>query len=217
MLAALQDALLTSLIYKNDHITEEALAAKLQRVGGGSPIRICYAGRAVSMKGPIDWLNTIDELLKRGVNLQATWIGDGALLPVMKEFVRERGMGDRVTLPGFISDRAKLLDSLKDADILLFCHKTHESARCLGEALACGCGLVGYSSAYPVDIVAEHGGGSFADQNDWRGLANVIQSLAQNREALSRLIGDAARSGGGFDRDAAIREKIEFVQRHVRS
>ena len=163
----------------------------------------------------MDWLNTIDELSKRGVKLQATWIGDGALLPMMKEFVGERGIGDRVTLPGFISERTQILDALKDADIFLFCHKTHESARCLGEALACGCALVGYSSAYPADIVASHGGGSFADQNDWIGLADIIQRLAQNREALCGLIRDAARSGRDFDRDAAIREKIEFIKRHI--
>ena len=81
------------------------------------------------MKGPIDWLNTIDELLKCNINVEATWIGDGTLLPFMRETVSERKIGDRVRLPGFASQRSQLLTVLKDSDIFLFCHKTRESAR----------------------------------------------------------------------------------------
>ena len=129
------------------------------------------------MKGPIDWLNTIDELLKCNINVEATWIGDGTLLPFMRETVSERKIGDRVRLPGFASQRSQLLTVLKDSDIFLFCHKTRESARCLGEALACGCALVGYAGAYQVDLVAIEGGGMFAGQDDWAGLADIIQGL----------------------------------------
>ncbi len=141
-------------VYKGDHITEVQLQHKLECIDQSRPLKICYAGRAIEMKGPIEWLSVLLELVKSGVKINATWLGDGSLLPSMKDLAETLGISDDVKFPGFISDRNEIIRTLKESDIFLFCHKTRESARCLGEALASGCPLIGYGTAYPKEIVA---------------------------------------------------------------
>ena len=59
-----------------------------------------------------------------------------------------RGLGDVVSLPGFVSSRAKVMEFLRGIHVLVFCHRTPESPRCLVEALMSGTGILGYESDY---------------------------------------------------------------------
>ena len=73
------------------------------------------------------------------------------------------------------------MTALKQTDIFLFCHKTGKSPRCLGEALAAGCALVGYGTEYPRELVATRGGGEFAEMDNWQGLVEIVASLDSDR------------------------------------
>jgi glycosyltransferase involved in cell wall biosynthesis len=203
-------------VYKGSHITERELKVKIDRVLSGAPLRISYAGRAVEMKGPMDWLDTINELIICDVKIEATWLGDGSLLPRMRAKVDELGIDEFVNLDGFVTYPSQVLQKMKDSDIFLYCHKTQESARCLGEALACGCPLIGYAGAYPVELVQQHGGGFFSGQGDWGDLAEKIQYLDKNREQLCKLINDAGLSGKIFDREARLQERVELIKSGVK-
>jgi colanic acid/amylovoran biosynthesis glycosyltransferase len=199
-------------VYAGDHITETQLQAKLDSLDEGAPLKLCYAGRAIDMKGPLDWVDTLHRLAIRGVKFHATWLGDGPLLDEMRKKVSALGISDSVTFPGNISDRETVLDALKGSHIFLFCHTTLESARVLGEALACGCPLVGYLSAYPSDLVEEHGGGLFSKIGNCDALAQNVQVLDKDRDKLRILIRNAARSGQDFDRGAALLKRVNLVK-----
>jgi glycosyltransferase involved in cell wall biosynthesis len=202
-------------IYKGDQIADEELHAKLARLETGAPLKICYVGRAVDMKGPMDWLDTLHKLITCGVRLKATWVGDGSLLPDMRAKIEALGITECVSFPGFMSDRQQILRTLKDSDIFLFCHKTQESARCLGEALACGCPLIGYASAYAVELVAHQGGGLFAGQGDWGKLAELIQQLDKSRGRLRELITQARTTGRLYDREASLRDRMDLIKKYL--
>jgi glycosyltransferase involved in cell wall biosynthesis len=202
-------------IYERDHISEEGLRAKLNRVRENRPLNICYAGRAIDMKGPLDWIDVLQQLSSWNVRLNAVWAGDGPLLPVISSKASGLMLSGQVKFPGYVSDRDRILDTIRSSDIFLFCHKTRESARVLGEALACACPLVGYAGAYPADLVREHGGGLFADLGDRKQLARHIQRLDRDRDELCDLIERAARSGRSFDRTRLLHERMQMVRRYV--
>jgi glycosyltransferase involved in cell wall biosynthesis len=79
---------------KSDQIDEPSINLKIEELLCGGPLRICYAGRAADMKGPLDWLHTVHRVCKAGVDVQATWVGDGPLLPKMKSLAQELGIAD---------------------------------------------------------------------------------------------------------------------------
>lgn len=200
---------------KTDQIKAAELQAKTQEVLSGAPLSICYVGRAAEMKGPFDWIRAIHQATQKGVNLKATWIGQGPLLEEMRSLIQSLGLTDRIQLLGFISDRSQLLQRLRQQHIFLFCHQTPEAPRCLIEALISGCPLIGYGSPYAKALVDQEGGGSFVPVQDWQGLANLLQTFDRDREQLAQLIAAAARSGQPFDQETVYRHRSELIQQYL--
>jgi glycosyltransferase involved in cell wall biosynthesis len=202
-------------VSSEDHIPPALLKAKLTRIKERRTLKAAYAGRMVATKGPLDWLKAIGRACEAGVDLQATWYGDGTLMSKMLEEVERLGIRKIVTLVGVVS-REEIMANLQKTDIFLFCHMIGESPRCLGEALAAGCSLVGYGTAYSRGLVRPHGGGEFANIGNWQGLAEILLSLDRDRSKLGRLVEAAAASGKLLDRDTAMQYRIEHIRRSIR-
>ena len=202
------------LLSKQDHIPAEALAAKIDGAADG-PLRIVYTGRADAMKGPMDWLEVLEALEARGVEFVATWLGDGEMRAEMQARVQAAGLSEKVSLPGFVSDRQKVLAALREAHVFLFCHKTPESPRCLIEALFSGCPIIGYDGAYARDLVSHNSGGEFVPIGDVAGLAACLRRLDADRGALSGLIAAAYADGSGFDDESVFRHRSEVIKAYL--
>jgi glycosyltransferase involved in cell wall biosynthesis len=199
---------------KSDHIDGAALAAKIDACAQG-PLRICYVGRADPMKGPLDWIETLEKLARQAPDFQATWLGEGDQFDALKSRIELSGLGDRVKTPGYVTDRTRVLDALREAHVFLFCHKTPESPRCLIEALISACPIVGYGSAFASDLVSAHGGGQFVATGDTSSLANLLGGLANDRARLADLIGRARMDGEPFDDVAVFRHRSEIIKQHL--
>jgi glycosyltransferase involved in cell wall biosynthesis len=139
---------------------------------------------------------------------------DVSLMPQMRQEIEQLGVENKITLGGIVS-REELMENLRKTDIFLFCHKTGESPRCLTEALAAGCALVGYSTAYSSQLVASQGGGEFTNIGNWQALADIIISLNQDRPKLGRLVEAAAASGRLLDRDREVQNRINLVKEYL--
>lgn len=203
-------------IQARDRISASQLQSKVSALRSGAPLRLAYSGRAAEMKGPLDWLRTVHCLVQAGVSLEATWFGDGPLFPQMQALVTELGLTEVVTLTGFVGDREYLFSQLKQQHLFLFCHQTPESARCLIEALMCGCALVGYGSAYPLELVSQFGGGLFSARGRWAQLAEQLIALSRQPDQLAALITSAARSGERFSEESVFQRRYELMHRYIR-
>ena len=201
-------------IKKSEHISPDQLAAKRDAALTG-PLHISYAGRMDHMKGPFDWVKVLRHCADSGVDFHATWSGDGPLLDDMKAAVAEQGLSDRVSLPGFVNDRQKLLSHLRAAQVFLFCHKTPESPRCLIEALTSGTPIVGYKDAFAQDLVEVEKGGALVPLNDTEALAQEIIRLSKDRTLLSALIERAAKSGAQFDDETVFRHRSDVIKANL--
>ena len=164
------------------------------------------------MKGPFDWLEVLHGLARAGIDFEATWLGDGSQRPEMLRRIAQLGLEGRVTAPGFVPERATLLDALRQAHLFLFCHKTPELPRCLIEALISACPIVGYGSAYPRDLVAAEGGGLFVPIGDVAALSGQVAALAAERPRLQDLIARAARAGAPFSDRGVFRHRSELIK-----
>jgi glycosyltransferase involved in cell wall biosynthesis len=200
---------------KSDWIDGSSLELKIDSILSGKPLQIVYAGRCAEMKGPLDWLHAVHKAYESGVDIQATWLGDGPLLSEMESLAHELGIRERVHLPGFVSERSQILETIKKQHIFLFCHKTPESPRCLVESLVSGCPIVGYSSSYPEGLVSDYGGGVFVPTNNWHKLADLIVELNSDRVRLSKLIKGAALSGQMFDQETVFRHRSDLIKQHL--
>jgi glycosyltransferase involved in cell wall biosynthesis len=200
-------------VTREDFITPDELEKKIAGIQAGDPLRISYAGRASDMKGPFHWLKAVGKLRDMGIELKATWFGDGDLLEEMRAFVVGQGLADVISLPGNV-DRALAMAEVRRSHVFMFCHLAAESPRCVVEALASGTPIVGYGSGYTRDLVAEQGGGDFVETGNWQGLATRLSALHNDRIRLAGLVRQAHATSQRFDRDEAIRQRIDLIVRH---
>lgn len=201
----------------DDHISELEIHQKVHSVMAGETLQLCYVGRGVEMKGPMDWLKVIHQLHRTGIPVKGIWLGDGDLFEEMRRTVAELGLEDWIDLPGFVGDRAAILATLRRSHIFLFCHKTPEAPRCLLEALVSACPLVGYHSLYCERLVAEQGGGLFAPVDDWQSLVTIISDLNANRSKLAQLIRQSAASGCPFDEVSVFNHWSHLIKSYLNS
>lgn len=201
-------------IRADDHIPAERLAQKIETVAEG-PLRIVYAGRADGMKGPLDWIAVLERLHVMGVDFRATWLGAGEALDQMRARVTRAGLSEQVFLPGFVSAHDQVLETLRDAHVFMFCHKTPESPRCLIETLCNGTPIVGYEGAYAQDLISGHGGGKLVPMNDVEALTHEIAHLAANRADTGRLIAQARADGVPFTDENVFEHRAQLIKEQL--
>ncbi|MFP5268837.1 glycosyltransferase [Coleofasciculus sp.] len=199
----------------SDNINDRELGEKVELVANEPIIRICYAGRIDPMKAPLDWVQAIGMARQLGVNLHATWIGDGKLLDEMKALIGHLGLNSCIELVGFEPDRDKLLKRIRESHLMLFTHVTQESPRCLIESLVCGTPIIGYQSKYSEELIKEYGGGILVPMKNWKQLGELLNTLFKKRHQLSKLIKEAAINGRRFNDEVVFRERSELIKKYL--
>lgn len=197
-----------------DRIAPAALAAKVAGAADG-PLRLIYVGRADQMKGPLLWVAALGALHAQGVEFVADWVGDGVLLDGTKAEAARLGIAERITFHGFVSDRPRVLDLMRRAQIMLFCHMTDESPRNLVEALHAATPLVGFADPYAQALVSEQGAGVLVPRGDSAALAKEVLALSADREALADLITRAGQSAKHLTRAQVYRSRREIIRTHL--
>ncbi|MBY6218090.1 glycosyltransferase [Qipengyuania aquimaris] len=195
----------------DDRIEPKLFERKVKDAASG-PLRVVYAGRATAMKGPLDWVEIIADAVRKGVDLRADWLGDGELLDDMKALALKLGVADHITFHGFIADRAVVLDVLRKAHVLLFCHMTDESPRILIEALHSATPLVGYADPFARTLVEENQAGLLSVRSDKSALTSAMMQLNANRKMLQGLITAAEASAKHLTRDEVFKHRSEIVK-----
>jgi colanic acid/amylovoran biosynthesis glycosyltransferase len=190
-------------------------AAEIMARKGSRRLRIGYAGRAADMKAPLQWLAVLQELAGMGVDFEAVWLGDGPLLAAMRERVEAAGLGGRVSLPGFVGERASVLAAIRGWDVLLFTHVTPESPRILLEALVSATPIVGYESLYARDLVQDFGADYLVPVGATATLASRLARLAGDRAELRRLQSASHAGSAGFNDVAVFRRRSELIKTYL--
>lgn len=175
-------------------------------------VRVCYAGRVEEPKAPLQWVQAVGEARARGVAIRATWLGDGSLFPAMKREVERLGLSGVIDLPGFVTDRDRVIEVMRESDLLMFAHIDPESPRNLIESLMSACPIVGYERSHPADLISENGGGVMTPLGDPKAMGAAVAGLAADRPRLADLIRRAWRDGARFDSDVMSRERVRTLE-----
>jgi glycosyltransferase involved in cell wall biosynthesis len=124
-------------------------------------IRIVSIGRLERQKDPLLALQGVAELKRRGLDVQATFIGGGALAPELERESTRMGLSDAVSFVG-TKDRNHVAAALQSADVLLLTSHYEGSPRILIEALATGTPVAATVEADPDQLVVQGVTGSLA-------------------------------------------------------
>lgn len=197
---------------QSDLIDDASLDRKLASILSSETLELCYVGRLDPMKAPVEWLRAISVARDLGVNLRATWYGEGDLRQQAEAETLRLNLQAVVSFPGFLSNRARLLDRIRDAHALVFTHITPESPRNLLESLVCGTPFLGYDNAYAVDLLRGHGGGALVPIHNVNALGSLIGAIDRDRKHLCEMTLKAAENGRRFTDTAVFAERSELIK-----
>lgn len=103
------------------------------------PLQMLCVGRLVAQKDPLFAVELVAEMIKRNLDVELVWAGDGVLGPELRHRIDHLGIGHRVNLLG---DRKDVEALMAQADALLLTSKWEGLPLVILEAMSMGLAVI---------------------------------------------------------------------------
>ena len=180
-------------------------------------IRILFVGRFISWKNPDMCINALKSLPKNILEkVQLTYVGDGELLPSLKDLVKENELEHNVIFKGSMNNK-EVRNEMLSSDIFVFPSNYSEGwGAVLNEAMDSGCACIASKEA---------GGSNFLINDGENGLLfscfsqdelnAKLLNLINNKELREKLQKNAYLTiKNRWNADVAAKRLIEFHNGH---
>ncbi|MFD1368772.1 glycosyltransferase [Actinoplanes sichuanensis] len=153
------------------------------------PIELLAVGRLAPEKNPMMLLDALAMLHSRHPDrFRLTWVGDGELRSAVRARAAELGIGDVVSLPGFVPIGEELMEYYRRADLFVLTSVTEGLPQALVEAQANAVPIVA-TDVGGVGVVLDNGrAGILVPSGDATALAESIDGLVADSARLSALV-----------------------------
>jgi glycosyltransferase involved in cell wall biosynthesis len=145
------------------------------------PPRIVFAGRLMAQKNPIQIVRTLAGL--KDLSWECVMLGDGPLMTDIQQAIKDYGLQERFTLPGWVTPE-DVLDWFDKSDIL-FMPSLSEGLPVAGvQALAKGLAFVVSEVGGFVDLVENEKNGFLVKVGDQVSMASALREFLCNSNTL---------------------------------
>jgi glycosyltransferase involved in cell wall biosynthesis len=136
-----------------------------------------YIGRFEEIKGVMNFVKAIPLILRRAAAVKFLIGGQGSQRDEIEKEIKEAGLGDKITLTGWIP-HDKLPQYLNEIKLLVIPSHTEVGPQILFEAMACGTPVLATSVGVVPDVVEDGETGFILADNSPEGIAeSVIKAL----------------------------------------
>ncbi|MDJ0675579.1 MAG: glycosyltransferase family 4 protein [Calothrix sp. MO_167.B42] len=173
-----------SLLAKNEDIQAKAkyLCDRNQ------PLRLCFSGRLIKIKGAEHLIDIAQELRKLRVPFQMFICGDGELKDKMQSQIATRGLENFVQLMGNLNFHSQLIPFIKhNIDLFVCCHRQGDPSCTYLETMSCGVPIIGYANEAFSGVVKCSEAGWLIDMNAPKLMAQKIAELNNNRQMIKQM------------------------------
>jgi glycosyltransferase involved in cell wall biosynthesis len=203
---------------KADRVVVLANGVAVERFAGGPapdtqrrPVRIGAVANLRPVKGLDVLVEAAHLLAPMWPGVEITIAGEGEQRPDLEALVASRGVGNRVKLPGAISDVPSFLKTL---DIAVLPSRSEGMSNALLEYMAAGRAIVATRVGANHELVRDGVDGFVVPPEDPAALADAIARLLADTSLARRLAASAQqRATTEFSRDAARRRYEQFYRR----
>jgi len=160
------------------------------------PPRIVFAGRLMKQKNPLQIVRTLAEL--KHLSWNCVMLGDGPLMPDVRQEIERHGLQDRFTLPGWVTPEEVL--TWFDKSDILFMPSVSEGLPVVGvQALAKGLAFVVSKIGGFMDIVDDGENGYLVELDNLPGFSNALKKLISDPIQLTMFRKTSLRKASRFD------------------
>jgi glycosyltransferase involved in cell wall biosynthesis len=139
--------------------------------------------QVLTINHPGVWGSKVDIF---GYNVNLSLVGDGELKANMEELIQTLGLNENVKMFGWIKDRRKLLEILRESDILVFTSKPGEGlGLTILEAMSQGLPVIATKCGGPEEVIEDGINGYLVDYSTDEDIVNqfvdrIIEFLIKN-------------------------------------
>ncbi len=159
---------------------------RFERYASPGPLQIVYVGRLVPEKGLFELVEALRILRARRVEVRMAFVGSGPLERALRSAVVDAGLDDRVEVRAPVFGAAKH-ELWSRAHVLAMPTHWEGLPLALLESMAAGCVPVITPVGGIPDVVQDHVQGILVSPRDPAGLADALQELHEDREAVWRM------------------------------
>jgi glycosyltransferase involved in cell wall biosynthesis len=178
------------------------------------PLRACFVGRLVPYKGPDMLVEAVAPLVRAGL-LSLDILGDGPLMPVLRDLVEQHGLQSGITLHGWVAHE-QLQAKMRESQLLLFPSIREFGGGVVLEAMALGIVPVVVDYAGPAELVSDAVGYRIAlgqRQQIIENLRTVVAAICSDPGQLAAKSAAArARVNDYFTWDVKARQLTEIYE-----
>lgn len=168
-------------IYMPENAIDPAKFSRVTSPGDAHMLRTCFVGRLVPYKGPDMLLEAAIPLL-REKRLHLDIIGDGPLMPILREMIKKEGLDSAVTLHGWVA-HSELQEIMCRSQVFAFPSIREFGGGVVLEAMALGLVPVVVDYGGPAELVTSKTGYKLPMERREK----IVSSL---RDRLKMLAGD---------------------------
>ena len=173
---------------------------------------ILWISRLQKYKGPTDAVEVLEKLLPEFPDLRLVIVGSGPFKSALEQFIEGKGLRERVTLTGFISEEDKI-SLLQRASVHLQSSYKEGWGLSVIEANACGCPVVANNTTGLCDSVIDGETGLLYDFCDLDDACEKVRAVLCDKELQSQLIKKGSARAAEFSWERNSREMIECLKR----
>lgn len=164
-------------------------SSEADRMPGGVLELVCV-GRLSAEKGHAGLLGAVAKLMRDGVAVRLTLVGDGPEGDTLKALVAELGLSDHVTFAGRLGEAATL-ETIARSDALVLTSFMEGLPIVLMEAMALGVPVISSRVAGIPELVADGESGLLFEPANWDQLGNAIRRLCDDPALRASLAANA--------------------------
>lgn len=178
--------------------------------GDGAP-RILFAGRFMEQKNPAHLVESLARL--RHLPWNCTMAGDGPLFEQTRQMVKESGLAERFSFPGWVTPE-QVLNLMARSDLLALPSRS-EGLPVVGvQGLAMGLALVLSDAGGNVELVQPGQNGHLFPAGDLDALTESLRSLLTSPSAIQSAQAKSCELAKAFALDVIV-EKYETIFKEV--
>ena len=155
-------------------------------------------GRLIPNKGPDLFVDALAALRDRGIEYAASFVGDGPMRAALERTVERRGLSERVTFTGHVTDVAA---ELRGADVLVRPSLTEGMPLAVLEAMASGVCVVASAVPGTTDLIEHDRNGLLFPARSLPALTEALAGVLTSAEQRARLTAAARETALGYSWD----------------
>jgi glycosyltransferase involved in cell wall biosynthesis len=160
-------------------------------------VSLLTVGRIDREKNPMLVPELLDELERRAPGrFRLTWVGEGPLATPLAEEIARRGLGDRLTLPGYVPFGRELIERYRSAHAFVHVALTEGVPQVLFEAMGSGLPIVATDVGGVAAALESGEAGLLVPPGDAGALSAAILRLAEDPALRERLSSRALELAG---------------------